>query len=62
MDTFIHQQGSQHKIEKTDRQTDKLCTEITEEKTVIKTATKTRHSNTGKLTENIFTQRTSIIT
>jgi len=39
MDTFIRHQGSQHKNEKTDRQTDKLCTEITEEKTEIKTAT-----------------------
>jgi len=39
VDTFIRHKGSQHKIEKTDRQTDKLCTEITEEKTERKTAT-----------------------
>ena len=35
MDTFIRHQGSQRKVEKTDRQTDKLCTEIKEEKTLL---------------------------
>jgi len=51
MDTFIRHLSSQHKIEKTDRQTDKLCTDITEEKTEIKMHVNARYSNADALNQ-----------
>jgi len=49
------------KIEKTDRQTDNYVQRLQKRKQREKQL-QTRHSNTGKLTENNFMQGTSIIT